>query len=89
MTSPKPVGPPHRAGRGTGPDGDRRAGWTVVLPVKGGDGAKSRLRADPGLATAIAQDCLDAGGPPPTRRRRQRPAGRGHGWSPSPCPGPG
>jgi 2-phospho-L-lactate guanylyltransferase len=32
----------------------------VVLPVKGGSGAKSRLGGGPGLATAIAQDCLDA-----------------------------
>jgi len=32
----------------------------VVLPVKGGSGAKSRLGGGPALATAIAQDCLDA-----------------------------
>ena len=40
----------------------RRAepGWTLVLPVKGGPGAKSRLGAPPVLATAIALDCLDA-----------------------------
>jgi 2-phospho-L-lactate guanylyltransferase len=36
------------------------AGWTVVLPLKGGVGAKSRLDASPALATAIALDCLDA-----------------------------
>jgi 2-phospho-L-lactate guanylyltransferase len=35
-------------------------GWTVVLPLKGGSGAKSRLGAPPALATAIALDCLDA-----------------------------
>lgn len=35
-------------------------GWTLVLPLKGGPGAKSRLRAGPGLAAAIAADCLDA-----------------------------
>jgi len=35
-------------------------GWTLVLPVKGGAGAKSRLGAPPALATAIALDCLDA-----------------------------
>ncbi len=36
------------------------AGWTVVLPVKGGLAAKSRLGAIPGLAEAIAADTLDA-----------------------------
>jgi 2-phospho-L-lactate guanylyltransferase len=36
------------------------AGWTVVLPLKGGAGAKSRLGASPALAAAIALDCLDA-----------------------------
>ena len=35
-------------------------GWCVVLPVKGGPGAKSRLGGGPRLATAIAQDCLQA-----------------------------
>jgi 2-phospho-L-lactate guanylyltransferase len=35
-------------------------GWTVVLPLKGGSGAKSRLGASPALAAAIALDCLDA-----------------------------
>jgi 2-phospho-L-lactate/phosphoenolpyruvate guanylyltransferase len=40
----------------TGPD----PGWTVVLPLKGGPAAKSRLGAPAGLATAIALDCLDA-----------------------------
>jgi 2-phospho-L-lactate guanylyltransferase len=36
------------------------SGWTVVLPLKGGPGAKSRLGAPAALATAIALDCLDA-----------------------------
>ncbi len=36
------------------------AGWTLVLPVKGGLAAKSRLGAIPGLAEAIAADTLDA-----------------------------
>lgn len=36
------------------------AGWTVILPLKGGPTAKSRLGAPPLLATAIALDCLDA-----------------------------
>lgn len=45
---------PSRAG--TGP-ADR---WTLVLPLKGGPGAKSRLRGGPELARAIAGDCLDA-----------------------------
>ena len=40
--------------------GPRRPGWTVVLPLKGGTGAKSRLGASPALAAAIALDCLDA-----------------------------
>ena len=35
-------------------------GWTVILPLKGGPGAKSRLGAPSALATAIALDCLDA-----------------------------
>jgi 2-phospho-L-lactate guanylyltransferase len=34
--------------------------WTLVLPLKGGPGAKSRLRGGPELARAIAGDCLDA-----------------------------
>jgi 2-phospho-L-lactate guanylyltransferase len=34
--------------------------WTLVLPVKGGPLAKSRLGAIPGLAEAIAADTLDA-----------------------------
>jgi 2-phospho-L-lactate guanylyltransferase len=34
--------------------------WTVVLPLKGGTAAKSRLGASPALAAAIALDCLDA-----------------------------
>jgi|tagenome__1003787_1003787.scaffolds.fasta_scaffold20793224_2 2-phospho-L-lactate guanylyltransferase len=35
-------------------------GWTLILPFKGGPGAKSRLGAPAALATAIALDCLDA-----------------------------
>jgi 2-phospho-L-lactate guanylyltransferase len=34
--------------------------WTLVLPVKGGPRAKSRLGAPPAVAPAIALDCLDA-----------------------------
>jgi 2-phospho-L-lactate guanylyltransferase len=34
--------------------------WTLVLPLKGGPGAKSRLGGGPELARAIAEDCLDA-----------------------------
>jgi 2-phospho-L-lactate guanylyltransferase len=34
--------------------------WTLVLPVKGGPRAKSRLGAAPAVAAAIALDCLDA-----------------------------
>jgi 2-phospho-L-lactate guanylyltransferase len=45
--------PEHRARRAA-------PGWTLVLPVKGGPAAKSRLGAPPALATAIALDCLDA-----------------------------
>jgi len=36
------------------------AGWTLVLPLKGGPGAKSRLGGGPELARAIAADSLDA-----------------------------
>ena len=36
------------------------APWGVVLPVKGGRRAKSRLGAPDSLALAIAMDCLDA-----------------------------
>ncbi|WP_205707096.1 NTP transferase domain-containing protein, partial [Kineococcus vitellinus] len=40
------------------------SGWRVVVPVKGGDGAKSRLAlpapARRALATAMALDCLEA-----------------------------
>ena len=46
--------PPERRARRAAP------GWTLVLPVKGGAGAKSRLGAPPALATAIVLDCLDA-----------------------------
>jgi 2-phospho-L-lactate guanylyltransferase len=35
-------------------------GWSVVLPLKGGPAAKSRLRGPKGLAIAIALDSLDA-----------------------------
>jgi 2-phospho-L-lactate/phosphoenolpyruvate guanylyltransferase len=34
--------------------------WTLVLPVKGGPLAKSRLGARPEVAAALALDCLDA-----------------------------
>lgn len=37
-----------------------RPGWTVLLPLKGGATAKSRLRVAPPVATAIARDCLSA-----------------------------
>jgi 2-phospho-L-lactate guanylyltransferase len=37
-----------------------RGDWTVVLPLKGGPNAKSRLGAPAELATAIALDCLAA-----------------------------
>jgi 2-phospho-L-lactate guanylyltransferase len=36
------------------------APWTIVLPVKGGPLAKSRLGARPQVAAAIALDCLEA-----------------------------
>jgi 2-phospho-L-lactate guanylyltransferase len=35
-------------------------GWILVLPLKGGAAAKSRLGGGPALARAIALDCLDA-----------------------------
>jgi 2-phospho-L-lactate guanylyltransferase len=35
-------------------------GWRVTVPVKGGAGAKSRLGGSPGLALAMAADCLAA-----------------------------
>lgn len=44
----------------SGAGGRWRVGWTVVLPLKGGPRAKSRLGADAALASAIAFDCLDA-----------------------------
>jgi 2-phospho-L-lactate guanylyltransferase len=37
-----------------------RSDWTVVLPLKGGPSAKSRLGAPAPVATAIALDCLEA-----------------------------
>jgi 2-phospho-L-lactate guanylyltransferase len=37
----------------------RRPVWTVLLPVKGGPDAKSRLAGPPELAVAIVRDCLD------------------------------
>jgi 2-phospho-L-lactate/phosphoenolpyruvate guanylyltransferase len=40
--------------------GGRIDGWTVILPLKGGPAAKSRLGAPAALATAIALDCLAA-----------------------------
>jgi 2-phospho-L-lactate guanylyltransferase len=45
------------------PDGAtprRPARWVLVLPLKGGPLAKSRLGGGPQLARAIAMDCLDA-----------------------------
>lgn len=36
------------------------ARWQLILPLKGGPGAKSRLGAGPAVARAIALDCLDA-----------------------------
>jgi 2-phospho-L-lactate/phosphoenolpyruvate guanylyltransferase len=39
---------------------DPGPGWTLILPLKGGPAAKSRLGAPAALATAIALDCLDA-----------------------------
>ncbi len=42
----------------TGPS--RALPWTVVLPIKGGPRAKSRLGGAPALALALAADCLDA-----------------------------
>jgi 2-phospho-L-lactate/phosphoenolpyruvate guanylyltransferase len=36
------------------------AGWTLILPLKGGPAAKSRLGGGPGLARAIALDCLES-----------------------------
>ncbi|GLY30124.1 2-phospho-L-lactate guanylyltransferase [Kineosporia sp. NBRC 101731] len=44
----------------TGVSGGSHRVWTMVLPFKGGPNAKSRLAAPPGLASAIALDCLDA-----------------------------
>ena len=41
-------------------DAQPDAGWTVILPLKGGAAAKSRLGRGPDLARAIALDCLDA-----------------------------
>jgi 2-phospho-L-lactate/phosphoenolpyruvate guanylyltransferase len=38
----------------------RPPGWTIILPLKGGPGAKSRLGTGPDIAEAIALDCLDA-----------------------------
>jgi 2-phospho-L-lactate guanylyltransferase len=42
------------------PTGSGEPGWTLVLPLKGGPGAKSRLGGGPVLARAIAEDCLEA-----------------------------
>ncbi|HEY6796300.1 MAG TPA: hypothetical protein VI248_16615 [Kineosporiaceae bacterium] len=38
----------------------RTPGWVLILPLKGGAAAKSRLGGGPELARAIALDCLDA-----------------------------
>jgi 2-phospho-L-lactate guanylyltransferase len=40
--------------------GHRSRRWTVVVPLKGGAGAKSRLGGPPGLARALALDTLEA-----------------------------
>ncbi|ROP43787.1 2-phospho-L-lactate guanylyltransferase [Pseudokineococcus lusitanus] len=54
--------PPHRTPGRPGDDAPRR--WHVVLPVKGGADAKSRLGGEPvarrALALAMAVDCLEA-----------------------------
>jgi 2-phospho-L-lactate/phosphoenolpyruvate guanylyltransferase len=44
----------------TDADPGRAPGWVLILPLKGGDSAKSRLGGGPELARAIALDCLDA-----------------------------
>lgn len=49
-----PSSPSTRAEEGPSPR------WTVVLPVKGGPAAKSRLGGPPELAAAIVRDSLDA-----------------------------
>jgi 2-phospho-L-lactate guanylyltransferase len=66
------VAPPHAPGStppapgsGVGPGRPSPAaraqqGWAVVLPVKGGPAAKSRLGGPAELAAAIVRDCLDA-----------------------------
>jgi len=48
-----------RPRRGTG-DNRGVTPWTLLLPVKGGPQAKSRLGAPPGVASAIALDTLAA-----------------------------
>ncbi len=68
MTPPKPPTTPppgiHRAvhprPRARALSSDRPQGWSVVLPLKGGPRAKSRLGGPSRLARAIALDCLDA-----------------------------
>lgn len=46
-----------------------RRPWTLVLPLKGGTAAKSRLGGPPGLATALALDTVEAAlGCRPVRR---------------------
>lgn len=47
----------YRAGRAAARSTD---GWTIVIPVKGTDSAKSRLGGPPELATAIALDTVVA-----------------------------
>ncbi len=37
-----------------------QTGWTLVVPVKGGPGAKSRLGGSAALALAMSLDCVDA-----------------------------
>jgi 2-phospho-L-lactate guanylyltransferase len=57
------VGHPRHDGYGSigaVPRLDNPPGWTVVLPFKGGPAAKSRLGAPPGLAVAMAVDCIQA-----------------------------
>ena len=40
--------------------GHRSRRWTLVVPLKGGAGAKSRLGGPPGLARALALDTLES-----------------------------
>lgn len=54
------AGPPRRARPRRTRQNRRVTSWTLVLPIKGGTLAKSRLGARPDVAAAIALDCLDA-----------------------------